>query len=82
MVAVATVFVSASAVAAADADDADAGIVRAVRPESATLLPIYERQSYDLPRAERNNESRIRQWDHHRHRSPDCHSARPADEYD
>jgi len=61
MVAVATVSASAFAVAAVDADDADAGIVRAVRPGSATLLPIYERQSCDLPRAGRNNESRTRQ---------------------
>jgi len=82
MVVVAMVSASASAVVAADAGDADADIVRAARPGSATLLPIYERQSCDLPRARRNNESRTRQWDHHRHRSPDCHSARPVDEYD
>lgn len=80
MAAAATVSAFASAVAAADADDANVDIAHAARPGSATLPPICERRSCGLLRAGRSSGSRTHQRHRHRRRSPDCRSAQPADE--
>lgn len=78
----ATVFVSASAVVAVDADDADVDIAHAARPGSATLLPTCAQRSCDPPHAGRSNGSRTRRRRRRRRRSPDSHFARPVGECD